>query len=430
MSNPLRISRVRVFAETAGASTFAKERSDSIGSFGDVQHTSAEMTKPHEMLANEAMVQRDFQTREQIPGAKSCELNLGVDLTPPGTALVDAVYGGSAPTTVGGHAANTFALGTILETVLGGYVTEEGSTEDGVASSTASAITVASAPEAARWVKGGVAGFMVGGVMEVRQIRDVAGAVLTPTVDLSAAPTDTSIVYNAHVFYLKRLGSLTKALQFIIEQGDRDDLWWLLGMQLQSMGLDLSLKSLAKATFSLKGADFAQDDAVGTPLGGSAIAAGTLTDGDPIPVIDGDVIFGTGSYPQTYASLDTQEISMTPGVAYGEIPSVGGVNGIKRFEMTIGPEMGVAQFTVPSDSGVIKTYEADKVARTKRSLSIQIGNTPSKTLFVALPRVQITDVQRAAAGENHGAQITVRWLENDADVTTDVGASPIVLAFL
>jgi len=426
MASPLRIHRMRVAQEAAGAANFAQELSGSIGSFLDVQHKGpAFASLPREMLANEALVQRHFQTRLSVPGAKMPEISIDTYMTPTGAALIDNVYTGSPPSDP------TFALGVILQTILGGYLTEEGSTEDAVAASTPSEITVATG-HGTRFVAGGVAGFTVGGAVQARQLLDVTGDVLKPTMALSAAPTDAGIVYNAHNFYLRSLGAATKALQLIVESEDRDDLHWLLGLQAQSLSLDFSLRQLVGLALQLKGADWLQDDSVGSPLGGGALAAGTLTDGDPIPALDGECLFGpapTGAAAATLASVDASAVAISPQISHREVSAPGGVNGVRRWELDIKPEMATCELTLPSESGIIKTLETARDAKTAYMLAYQQNNVGGSTAFVTLPRLQITDVQPSDSSGTRGVKVSARALENDV-ATTDIGRSPMVISLL
>jgi hypothetical protein len=411
----------------AQETTFGVEQSSGVGSFLDVQHRGATFSKPQEMLANERIEQRPFASATKEQGAKSCTLEVPMDLTPTGVALDPTGHGGSPPSTA------EHAQGLILQTLFGGYWTEEGLTEDVGTASTASTITTNSGASAA-FPRGSVAGFIVGGAFEARQIRLSTGTTLSPLTGLSDVPDDQSTVYNAHVYYPDFLGSSAGSLQFVLENGlDRDNIWWACGLQATGIQLELGLKQLMRITASLGGAQWHHDDDVGTPIGGSAIAAATYTDGAPIPVLHGECLFAARGQPTTRTPVCPTEMSLTLNLAYEEIPCIGGVNGIAGYIMTLpdpGMPFATLSMTIPAESANMKTWEAARDAGTLYAWQLQIGNTPGRSAFLGCPRVQITDVQPAEAGPWHGVQVMCDVLENDADVTTGLGSAPIVLATL
>lgn len=415
MTTPLRIGRLRVYTEAAGSATFGVDASASIASFKDVQHKSAAFTRDQVMSRNEALVQRPFYEFLDILGPKSCTLNLETDLTPTGSPITPTFYAGSPPS------APTFALGTILHAIFGGYRTNEGSTESGV--DAIGTVTVGTG-HGSRWTKGSVIGVVSSGGVHARQVQSIATDTISFATPLAAVTTSGSAVYGAHTFYLT--DDPNTSLQFVVEEADRENIWWLRGMQSAGFTLTLNLAQLWGMSLNLKGVAWDHDDDVASPLGGSALSAATLTDGEPIHGIDGQVWMEYGS---SCVPADVSAVSVTIKLNFEPLPSLAGVNGAVRWKLKLEPPQVEAQFTVPAtDSAGL--FNIIREAREILPIGIQCGNTAGKIAYIGLPRCQVTNIQHADYAGQYGLQVNLKALENDADTTTELGRSPVVLAFL
>jgi hypothetical protein len=313
----------------------------------------------------------------------------------------------------------------VLKTVLGGENSFPGTTEVSGTTSTATAITVFGGHGTARFTPGGAFGYTVNGRLHARELDARSTDLLTPKVGFPAAPTDLQIIYNAHTYF--PTPDPNTSLQFLVETTERDAVYWLLGGQLTQMGINLQLGQLPRLTLTFAGPDWKQDDEVGTPIGGSAMAAGTFTDGDPVPYVNNEVIFTTGSEPYTYAGsvIDPSAISLNINWAFQPQPTPSGINGVVRHRL-IPPTDGAivtGSITMPIDAGNIKTYQTARDARTIYALFIQCGNIAGQTVLLSVPSVQIMGVQTGESAPSlHGCTVEIASLEDQDILTgTDIG---------
>ncbi|MCC7539228.1 MAG: hypothetical protein IT379_23600 [Deltaproteobacteria bacterium] len=404
-----RVGRLRIAEEAAGSTTFGAELSGSIASFRDLRYISAEAQLDTSVLEDAAVVQRGFQRRLAIIGPRAWTMNVTLDLVGTGVPL---------ETGTADPAYTDTALGLLLKIVLGYEVSFPGSAEASGAASTATAVTVTTGHGVARWLPGMAMGIVYNGRLHAREVDLRTGDVLTPKVGFPASPTDQTIVYNSHT-YAPATDPNTSA-QFLLETSERDACYWLLGGQCTSMSIDLTLGQLPRVTFTFTGPDWKQDDEVGTPVGSSAIGVATFTDGDPVPYVNNEVIFTTGSEPYTYAGsvVDPSALSLTFNWAFQPHPSPSGLNGVLRHRL-IPPDNGsivTMSMTLPIDGANMKTLQAARDARTIYALFIQVGNIAGKTVLISVPALQITNVQQAdAAPSLHGFTVEGMSLE-DQDI--------------
>ena len=417
MPQLMQVEKMRVNEEAAGSATYAVELSASLANFKAVRYRTAQATLTTDMLPDEHVNQTPYAQNLDIVSRRACELSVETDLTPTGTGLAAAAV----------PAYTDHALGIILKTILGGYEADQGDVENG-GTSTSSVMQVTTS--GARWEPGTAVGAIVGGVIEARSIESIAGNALTPRVQFSGAPDNRAIVYNSHTFYLT--DDPATSLQFVIETADRDDIWWLLGNQLSSLAFDLTVAQLARMTIGLRGAKYLQDDEVANPLAVAepAITRATLTDGDPVPFVDSYAQFVTAASGATaITSLDVSAISVTPAITYEPITSPAGVNGIRRMKLRPAKPIMTVEFTIPFED---EAYWTQRDARTKKSLFVQVGNTPGGTALIDIPNLQIQNVQRSDSEGLHGLTVTAQALEDEwaTDQTTELRRSPLRLHLL
>ncbi len=411
----IHVHRLRVFRELAAS--FGIEQSASVGSFVDVRFLSAEATLNEEMMRDERLVQRRYTEPLDIIGPRATELALSMHLMPTGSALDAAATPAADP---------VFSLGIILQTIMGGYTSAAGSTEAGA--STTSLINVGGG-DGANWDPGRAIGATVAGSIEAREISSIATDAITVKTLLSAAPTASSVVLNAHTFFMA--DDPDRSLQFLLESAERDDIWWLTGMQ-GTLAMDLSLRALPTATFALRGPNWFHDDDVTLPLtSGSSLGVATLVDGDPPPFVSSEVIFTdiSGTVPFARTPIDLSSITITPNFAYEPLPSPGGVNGVARWVIRPNRPTVTAEFTLPFE---VEDLFDDRTSRTRYALFTQINNVAGSTVLISMPNVQITNVQRADSEGIIGQTVSVKALEDEdaTDQTTELRRSPFRIHLL
>ncbi len=419
-----RIERARIVAEGNGSSTFGIDASANIANFKDLRYNSMEVTLGQEMLSDDHVVQRAYTEPKHVLGPKFCEVTFTVDLA-----------GRTSPLNAGaGSPAYTdSALSILLRTIFGGYRVGIGTTENSGSSSTTSLLHVT---DAAGFAAGGAVAYVASGNrFDAREIDAISGTQITPKLKFSAAAGDTVGIFNAETYYpLTDDHSTIDSLQMVVETTERDNIYWLFGLQCTSFSLECTLGQLAKVTVTLRGVNWVQDDSAGTPLGGSAMSAATYTDGDPIPHVTSRCHFVTGSEPYDIAEVDPSSLSYTISLKHDPLPSPGGINGVRRWVRIPQRPTAEVEFTIPVNSGDIKTLQAARDARTAYSWFHTLGSVISSTTadtgmwLISLPTVQIMDVQRTESAGMHGAKIRCKALE-DADTAggTDLLYAPVRL---
>lgn len=415
------VHRLRVFEE----STFGADTSASVGSYLDVRHNSAELTLNREMLTDAHVVQRRLTENRDVVSRRSSELSLTSYLAPTGVALDEL---GS----IGAITDPTIAGLQVLRACMGGYAANDGSLEAGA--STASVVNVTAA-EGGQFPQGRVFGCHIANStnIEARMVRNRTTDALTPNVAFSGAPVGSSTVYNGHTLYFT--DDPQKTLAFLLETADRDNVWWSMGHQ-GSFAIDLPLHQFPMLNYTLPGADYLHDDEAGTPFGASAFAESTYTDGDPTPFVQSEVLFtvgATGATPETRVTVCPSSISVALAFDVQPVTCPGGVNGILRWKHRRATPFITGEFTTFWDTtiGQDDTWWAARDSRTQYGLHVQIGNLPGGTALVALPNIQITNVQRADSEGLHGATVSFKALENNHNSpTNEIGRSPMTIGLL
>lgn len=426
MSATLRkLQRLRVKSE----STFGSEESGSVGSFTDVRFDTAEDTLENEMLEDAATVQRFYQRHKKVPGRTRVEsFNVEMSLLPTGTALNSSASApGSTP---------TFGHGVILKQGLGGYNADKGTTEDGTASSTASALEVS---DASVLSAGQAIGVTVGGNVELAVIRSISGTTVTPYMDFSGAPDDAAEVLNAHTFYLT--DDPSASLQYILEGAhkdpstDREDIVWLLGCAVNELGFTHNTAELIKMNLGHAGREWKHDEDVGTPLAGAetSLQSASYTDTDvPVQFISSKVFLGkVNSFPGTHRTIDPQEISFSPNVNRIEIPSPQAVNGILQYQMAPDGPMATVEITGHLTADELREFQQAIQNKDDYYFAVQAGQSSGKIGFVAAPRCQVVNIQRATAGDQlAGYTVTLEALEANAGASTELERSPFIVGVM
>ncbi len=399
------IERLRMISET----TFGADATGTIGNLFDVRYDSAEANPSKEMLPEGRTVQRMFTRPLGILGKASCDLTVKGKLYGRNATLVAA---DANPTVPAG------SLGKILKAIWGGWAGGKGTTITTGATTTSFPVADATPFSAGRAV-----GLTIGGLVEAMEIASIAGSTISGKMAVSGAPADGSVVRGCETFY--PTDDPTESLQFLIESNDRDDIWLLKGMQ-GSIAFEFPA-SIAAAiptwTLSLKGADYAHDDDIATPQGGAALAASTYIDDDPVVFVKSWILFGDGGVT-TRVVLDSPQIQITTAFQYEPVPSVSGVNGIKRWRMV--RKLPFAGCKITGYFGDESMWDK-RDARTRMQLLVQVGYASKATWLFSLPNLQIVDVKRAPAAGFRGWEVTCEADSDQyaTDQTTELRGAPI-----
>lgn len=405
------VTRVRVIKET----TFGTDLSGSIASFKDVRFNTFDARLTQELLQDQRAVQRFYAEPMDVLGRKAAELTLGMHLEPLGTAIDNAAGALTDPNS---------AQGVLLKAMMGGWSYDAGSLCASGASSTGCTVT---GGQGGRFLPGQVV-FLptgTGNTIEARVIKTRSTDAITWKVATSSSIGVGEAVYNSHTFHMT--DDPAESLQFVVESNERDDIWWLLGLA-GGFSFDLPLNALPTLTASLRGANWKHDDDIGTPLGSvSSLAVATLTDGDPVPFISSEVLFEDAT-TTTRTPIDISAISISPNITFEPVSSPSGVNGILRYRARRQRPMITGSFTTYFET---EGYWEKRDARTKMALTVQVGNVAGKVVFVELPCVQITDVQRADSEGLIGQTVSFKAMEDEyaTDQTLEKRRSPMRIAW-
>ena len=418
MATPVsrKIQRCRVYAESA----FAADESANILSFEDVAlKEGSSVTIRREALRVDRTLQSPYALPQRVLGARGAEASIRTFLAPTGTALDSTAATPTAP---------PGALGLLLQSALGGYYADGGSTETG--SSTTTTVNVA---DGTKWSVGSLAAVKVNGRYEVRRVTSQTATSITFADALSGVPDAGSEVLNAHAFYMASDPSVT--LQAVVEEEERDNLWWLRG-GVPKLSFGFGLRELLELTFDLKAATYRHNDDVATPLGATLDYA-SVNDGDPLPAIDGEVllfnVLGSGSSP---VNPHPFEIGLELTYEFQPIHSPSGEETIRRWRMVPSDDFPVKlTLTVPSETdllaageGAARTLDKMRDQRTALRGMIQFGSVGGKIAAVSLPNMQVVDVTPAESGGLHAVRATLGCY--GAQSSSELAASPIVVGLL
>ena len=108
------------------------------------------------------------------------------------------------------------------------------------------------------------------------------------------------------------------------------------------------------------------------------------------------------------------------------VTSPGGVNGIARYRHRRVAPFITGEFTTYFDTAANQddSWFDERDNRTVKRLGIQINNGPGATVYIALPEIQITNVQKADSEGLMGLTVSFKALE-DSNGTDALTRSPI-----
>lgn len=405
---PLR--HVSVYEEPDGS--FAVDHSATPSDFLAVPAQSGDLawTPDRTMLDPATLQQYKHGRPTKVHGPRSSTLNMTIPLAITGT-LADAAT--ATPTK-----ADT-ALFRQLAITLGGE--RSGKKGSLVATATSASVFTVTATEGSRFTAGGAVGRVTaGGKMEIREIANVTGDVITLKQAFSEATVISDTIYNAATFYLD--DSLTHA-QYLVEGSDAEDYHVLLGMQLQGLSLGLSMGEIPTIGFQMQGADWDY-------LGSGSLSGSTYANHTPISFDAGEFL-AQAEGTATRNAVSIHEIGISPALTYIAERSPEGTQTVNRY---------VQQHAPPVISGTFGTYYEDQtwfsawLARTGYHLALQIGQSSSGGILITANGAQLGPVTAPQSAGEGFAGSTVSFaagLDGDAtDQTTAIRRSPIRLHFV
>lgn len=367
------LQRVRVSVEPAGS--FGVDRTGTIANFADLRFNIATLAPNTTIVNDEAVRQRLHQHRIKQHGFRRGTLDISGDLVPLGTAYAP----GSTP------AQDT--LSKVLESMLAcTAIRGAGGTVQASPSPTTTGFSVALG-EGAEFTQGTmilVETASSSGLYELTAIDTISTDAITLDVALSFTPAAGCKVLNAETVYLgtAAVGSQT-SLQFLVERENRGDIFALMGCQ-GPLSIEWPLGGRPRWSAQLQGAERVHDDELGTPQGGSALAAATLTGGTPVLCTAGGIVLTP--YSGTTRTLPTiAEIAFNIGAAWTMVDSYNGVEGWAQPVFTPGEQPTVNTTVLASAEEWFDAFHA----RTQYKLLAQAGNTPAGAVGIFCPQLEL-----------------------------------------
>jgi hypothetical protein len=388
----IRLGRLRVAVESTRAN-FAVSQVSSPANFLDMPYVEGTV-QPQKMQDNlDPQSTQGYldQYELDVLGKRSATLALTTHLSGSGVELNGTV----APLT-----ASTWWMARILQTIMGGLNT---SSSPGVntqvqAGSTATVINV-TVGHGVRFTAGGAIACIVNGRYECREVLSVATNAVSVKVAFSGTPANGTQVLGAYTFFLAE--DPVDSLQFILEGRENADKWGFFGCQ-GGIGINVNTAELAQLTLNLTGADWSQ-------LTPGAFVPGTLTNYNPVPVVDSEFVVGTvGSTTRTVINCQGQ--TWSPGITYTPIPSpTAPAQTLIGFRRTRQRSVS-GSFNPYFDSSVTPDWYTASSTRANLALFQQIGSSVSGggMALLSAPTVQIESAPQRA--DNGGlSAVTVNW---------------------
>lgn len=353
----------------------------------------------------------------QVLGAKTCSVGVKTVLHSHGLDLSGVA---AAPTT------STWALLRVLRAIMGGsFARANGGATTVQAGSTVSTVTV-NAGRGADFAKSGAIACVVASgssAIEIREIKNVVGDVISVKQAFSAVPVTGSAVRGAVTVHMT--SDPDTSLQFLVEGRELSDRFVFCGLQ---GGLSLELpfgqaNALPKIALALTGSRWLRlADGAGAP---AAPSYGVF---QPVRAVDAELTVPTVGATTRVLVHQTEIKIELPGLAYEDIPSGYGVEGVRRKRRMPGRPLVRGSFTLPfEDQAWFQAFED----RTSHAVFQQLGTLPGQAVLISVPTVQIQQPKRVAAGGVAGVMVPFigRHDEDVTSPTTDAHRSAIRFHF-
>lgn len=315
----------------------------------------------------------------------------------------------AAGSTIQAPASSAQAVTALMEAYLGGYARGTGTTISDVTPSA----TEFDVTSAAGLAAGQAVGVVVGGLVEVSTIATLVSTTVTLSRALSAAPANGAVVYGACSAYVSAT-EVSKQFRAFDSSGRRYDLY---GCRPTCKLSELAAGSLPKLTCDTAVADYAEAS--------ESMTLATYSASSPVAPGFASVAF-VGTYgASTRTPVDLLKAAVDFGVSIVPRRSVGqGVQGISGMIQT--QAIPTCKLHIAQSS----TWKPLLDPATRRFLHLQIGNTPGKILFLAIPSMYL---KSNGDEEDQEGTLGVAYDFEGQTVSsgaTEIAQSPILLAWL
>jgi hypothetical protein len=381
-----------------------------LGNFLDVPMVegSAQVTLTQETQNPQQALQdvRDYQ--EEVIGKKSWSLTFNVPFHPSGVAATSGV------TATGGY------LGVLLKAIMGGEHKGTGTTiaTGGWANSASGDVATGTNLRA-----GGLFSMAdTAGIVHSREIQSVTSATINLKVGLPFAPASGASVGTAATYFWTQ--DPDTSLQFVVESYEQQDRWVCMGGQgtfTQTLSLDGTVPMIQ---FTITGTNWLEgDEAAGSAnIHGTTLGNATYANYEPITGHVGRLLVQTvGTATYSGATVDVNEITMTPGFEKTAVTSPSGSQGILRWRLTRAGGTAPVEGTFGTYFTGYGNWDA-RDTKADKMIAYSNGVSFGKITVVAAPTVQFVDVQKADADNVAGEVVTYRG-RLDEDTNTAITAA-------
>ena len=345
---------------------------------------------------------------KKILGVRSCTVNVGLTLHTHGVVM-DGDESAQP-------SASTWALLRALRAIMGGVSTtgtESAGTVVVAGSTTTTAVEVTSG-HGDRWVPGSVIACTVNGVLELREVKSVAGDVVSVKEAFSAAPTTGSAVRGGVTVYLTE--DPDTSLQVLVEGREATDGACFRGLQ-GGFTLELPIGELGTISLALSGAGWAR-------LGSSAVTIPSYSQYSPLLCAPLD-LHAPKIGDTTMVQLCPSAVTVEPQIAYAPVRCGRAAETIARMRRQPARPVVRGSFTVPYEDDTWYTARDD---REDRAIFVQAGYG----MLVSIPTVQIVDVQPGPSAEGIAGQVVTFEGRHDEEIgsTSALSYSALRLHFV
>jgi len=388
------LGRVRIAIES-GTANFAVDQSASPSNFIDlpVMEGTFAPSRKEEKLDPMTLQTMVDDHEEKVRGPKSCDVNFSTILAGTGVALPGGVAAAST---------TTWALGRLLQTIMGGSILTP-STASLTTVSAGSTSTVIRFPigtyASGMFTSGGPIGLTINGRVEVREISATAsnpGSIGFDTVTVplafSASPSTGASAYTGYTFWLSE--NPVDSLQILADGMEDTDKFVYAGLQ-GGFDLDVTTGQFPKLSAKLNGPYWAKRSS-------ASIAAGSVSLFSPALITDCEFIVGTvGSTTRNLVHCTNE--TWTPGIEYIDVKSSTASSTVLRKKRNRGRAIA-GKFTTYRD-GSSFDFEAADSGKTDLYLLKQLGSTAGSIVTLVAPTVQCVTTNNADASGVAGVEV-------------------------
>lgn len=381
------LGRVRIAIES-GTANFAVDQSASPSNFIDlpVMEGTFAPSRKEEKLDPMTLQTMVDDHEEKVRGPKSCDVNFSTILAGTGTAYTGGV---AYPTTA------TWALGRLLQTIMGGSILTPTVTSTCLvtAGSTTTTVNVTAGHGTdGTFTTGGPIGVVINGRVEVREVLSLAANAVTVNLAFSAAPSTGAAVYAGLTFWLSE--NPVDSLQVLADGMEDTDKFVYAGLQ-GGFDLDVTTGQFPKLSAKLNGPYWAKRSS-------ASIAAGSVSLFSPALITDCEFIVGTvGSTTRNLVHCTNE--TWTPGIEYIDVKSSTASSTVLRKKRNRGRAIA-GKFTTYRD-GSSFDFEAADSGKTDLYLLKQLGSTAGSIVTLVAPTVQCVTTNNADASGVAGVEV-------------------------